>query len=278
MSRRPAVPDSIRAAYESTDAYDVRARTHELYSVAEGSWPEWLLQQAPRNGIRSVLDVGCGTGGFLRQLAAASIGDRWLGIDQSEAMVKKAQVLADEAGQPIEYRLGDILAPPSEGERFDLVCACHMLYHVSDIALAVRNCRDLLTPQGTFLATTNSRHTMEPYSQAVWSEVQARLPHLTIQAAPDHSRFNLEDGAEYLLPSFDRIELRVRRDAFRFAEAAPWADYLKSGRDLRMAPGHTEEDWRQAVQVIDEVAQAQLADGPLIVPKAAGVFLCRGSA
>jgi len=278
MSRKPAIPDSVRAAYESTDAYDIRARTHALYSVAEGSWPEWLLQQVPREGVRSVLDVGCGTGGFLRQLASAGIGDRLVGIDQSEAMVKKAQALATEAGLPIEYRVGDILDPLHEEGGFDLVCACHMLYHVSDIALAVRNCRALLSPQGTFLATTNSRHTMEPYSQAVWSEVRARLLNISLDPAPDHLRFSLENGAEYLLSSFDHIELRVRRDAFRFTDAAPWADYLKSGRDLHLSPGHSEEDWQQVAQAIDEVAQTQLAGGPLVVPKAAGVFLCRAPA
>jgi len=32
---------------------------------------------------------------------------------------------------------------------------------------------------------------------------------------------------------------------------------------------------RQVAEVINEVAQAQLAEGVLIVPKAAGVFLCR---
>jgi len=275
MGEKAAIPESIRAAYDTTGEYDVRVRTHALYSVAEGSWPEWLLQQVPREGVRSVLDVGCGPGALLRQLASVGIGDRWVGIDQSEAMVEKAQALADEAGLPIEYRLGDILSPPRGEERFDLVCACHMLYHVSDIALAVRNCRDLLSPQGTFLATTNSRETMEPYCRAVWSAVQARLPHLRSNLTPDHVRFSLENGAEHLVPSFDQMELRVRRDAFRFTEAAPWADYLKSGRDLRMPPDHTEKDWQQVCAVIDEVTQEQLADGPLIVPKTAGVFLCR---
>jgi SAM-dependent methyltransferase len=274
MNRKPGVPDSVQAAYESTDSYDVRARTHALYSVAQGSWQDWLLQQVPREGVRSVLDVGCGPGALLRELASAGIGERWLGIDQSEAMVRKARALADEAGLPIEYRLGDILDPPHEEERFDLVCACHMLYHVFDIALAVRNCRDLLAHQGTFLATTNSRHTMEQ-SQTVWSEVKARLPHIGLDPAPDHLRFALENAAQYLLPSFDHIELRVRRDAFRFTDAAPWTAYLKSGRELHLPPGHSEEDWRQVAQAIDDAVQAQLADGPLIVPKAAGVFLCR---
>jgi SAM-dependent methyltransferase len=274
MSDRAETTDSVRAAYESTAAYDVRVRTHELYSIVTPSWAEWLMEQVPRAGVHTVLDVGCGTGGLLRRIASAGIGDRWIGIDQSEAMVHNAQALADEAGLTIEYRVRDILDPPNERESFDLICACHMLYHVPDITGAVSHCSRLLSPQGTFLATTNSRYTMSPHSRAVWSAVQERLPHIKLHPNPG-SRFNLENGAEYLVPSFDWIELRVRRDAFRFTEAGPWAAYLKSGRDLEMPAGHTEEDWQQAAQVIDEVVYAQLADGLLIVPKVAGVFLCR---
>ncbi len=275
MGETAGIPGSIRAAYVNTASYDVRIRTHALYSVVKQSWSEWLLAQVPRTSVHTVLDVGCGTGGLLRQLAAEGIGERWLGFDQSEAMVQRAQALADEAGRDINYRLGDILAPPCEGARFDLVFACHMLYHVSDMSGAVRNCSQLLSPQGTFLATTNSRYTMHPYYQEVWSLVQERLPHIRFNPEPDHLRFNLENGAEYLVPSFDCIELRVRRDAFRFSEATPWADYLKSGRELRMAEGHTEEDWQQVSQVIDEVVKTQFTDGEIVVPKAAGVFLCR---
>ncbi len=274
MGDEAGIPDSVRAAYESTADYDVRVRTHELYSVAKQSWSEWLMQQVPRAGVRAVLDVGCGTGAFLRQLAAAGIGERWLGIDQSEAMVQRAQVLADEAGLAIEYRRGDILDSPRGAERFDLVCACHMLYHVSDITGALRRCSQLLSPQGTFLATTNSRLTMHPHFHAVFSAVQERLPRIKLNTRHG-SRFTLENGADYLVPSFNSIEIRVRRDAFRFVEPAPWADYLQSGRELDMPVGHTEEDWRQVAQAIDEVVRAQFADGALTVLKVAGVFLCR---
>ncbi len=274
MDNAAGISSSVRVAYEKTTDYDVRVRTHELYSVATPNWSEWLLQQVPREGVRAVLDIGCGTGGLLRQLAAAGIGERWVGIDQSEAMAQKARALADETGLGIEYRQGDINNLPYEQERFDLICACHMLYHVPDITEAVRHCGRLLSPQGTFLATTNSRKTMSPHFQAVWSTVLERLPRIKLNPDPGFLRFTLENGAEHLVPSFDHIEVRVRRDAFRFTETAPWADYLKSGRSLEMPTGHTEEDWHQVVQVIDDVVKAQFTEDSLTVPKTAGVFLC----
>jgi SAM-dependent methyltransferase len=271
------VSDSVRAAYETTDDYEVRARTHDLYSVAQPSWLEWLVAQLPRELVRAVLDLGCGTGGILRMIAAAGIGERWVGVDQSEAMVQKAQALADEAGLSIEFRQGDILDPPSDGERFDLICACHMLYHVPDIDAALANCARFLAPGGTLVATTNSRDTMNPYDKQIWSALKERFPRVRHDAAA-HVRFSLENGAESLLRHFDRIDLRVRRDALRFPSPEPWAAYLKSCRHLAMPQDHTDEEWAQVSAMIDDLARKQFTGDELIVPKVAGVFLCRGAA
>ena len=268
--------DSVRAAYETTDDYEVRVRTHERHSVAEGSWSEWLVAQLPREGVRAVLDVGCGTGGILRMIAAAGIGDRWVGLDQSDAMVQKAQRLADEAGLSIEFRQGDILDPPRDEERFDLICACHMLYHVADLDATLSNCTRLLAPGGTFVATTNSRDTMAPYDRDAWRALKERFPQIRHDAAA-HVRFSLENGAEFLLRHFDRIELRVRRDALRFPSPEPWAAYLKSCRHLAMPEDHTDDEWAEVAAMIDHLAREQFAGGELIVPKLAGAFLCTGS-
>lgn len=268
--------DSVQAAYETTDDYEVRARTHDLYSVAEGSWQEWLIAQLAREGVHAVLDVGCGTGGILRMIAAAGIGECWVGVDQSEAMVHKAQHLADEAGLSIEFRQGDILDPPRDDERFDLICACHMLYHVPDIDAAIARCAQRLAPGGTFVATTNSRDTMNPYDEQIWSALKERFPRVRHDAA-SHVRFSLENGAEFLLPHLDRVELRVRRDALRFPSPEPWAAYLKSCRRLAMPAGHTDEEWAEVANVIDHLAREQFTGGELVVPKAGGVFLCRGA-
>jgi len=276
MGEETQMSDSVQAAYETTDDYEVRTRTHELYSVAEGSWQEWLVAQLPRTGVRTVLDVGCGTGGILRMIAAAGIGERWVGLDQSDAMVQKAQSLADEAGLALEFRPGDILDPPRGDEPFDLICACHMLYHVPDIDAAIARCAQRVAPGGTFVATTNSRDTMEPHFTDVRSALAERFPDINIEPSPDRL-FSLENGAEFLLRHFDRIELRVRRDAFRFPSPEPWAAYIKSGRHLMLAKGHTDEEWAEVARMIDDLAREQFAGGPLVVPKLAGMFLCTGA-
>ncbi len=267
--------DSVKAAYQTTGDYDVRVETHARYSVAEGSWPEWLVAQLPREGVRAVLDLGCGTGGILRLIAEAGVGERWLGVDQSEGMVETARALSREAGLDIEFRQGDILDPPRDDERFDLVCACHMLYHVPDIDAALANCARLLAACGTFVATTNSRDTMNPYDNDAWRAVRERYPRLRPDSGA-HAGFSLENGAEFLVPHFDRVEIRVRRDALRFPSPEPWAAYLKSCRHLVMPEDHTDEEWAEVAAMLDDIARKQFTGDELIVPKVAGMLVCGG--
>ncbi len=274
MSTTGDLKGAVEAAYQTTDAYEVRQRTHDLYGVGAQSFAEWLVEQSPREGVRKVLDLGCGTGAFLRRLAGAGVGKSWCGMDQSEAMVNKARQLSAEEGSNIEFRRGDILSPPFPEGGFDLVCACHMLYHVSDIGEAVRQCARLLAPGGAFLATTNSRETMAPYDREVWEAVHGRFPQVRRDVAV-HARFSLENGAEFMVRHFDSVALRVRRDALRFPDPAPWAAYHKSCRDLVMPPDHKDEEWAEVADVIDRVVEEQFAGGELVVPKVAGVFLCR---
>jgi SAM-dependent methyltransferase len=188
-------------------------------------------------------------------------------------MVQKAQAFAEEAGLCIEFREGDVLDPPRGDERFDLICACHMLYHVADLDATLSNCARLLAPGGTFVATTNSRDTMDPHFEEARSALAERFPQIKIEPSPNR-RFSLENGAEFLLRHFDRIELRVRRDAFRFPSPEPWAAYLKSGRHLDMPADHTDEEWADVSAMIDRIAEEQFAGGDLVVPKVAGMFLC----
>jgi ubiquinone/menaquinone biosynthesis C-methylase UbiE len=60
--------------------------------------------------------------------------------------------------------VADVQALPLESASEDVVLATHMLYHVLDIAEAVREIRRVLRPGGVFLAVTNAEdHTRELY-------------------------------------------------------------------------------------------------------------------
>ena len=71
---------------------------------------------------RSVLDVGCGTGGTTRAVARRLGGrGRAVGIDISEPMIASARARAGQEDTPAEFIRGDAQDYPFEPERFDMI-------------------------------------------------------------------------------------------------------------------------------------------------------------
>lgn len=105
---------------------------------------------------RSILELGCGTGRILSELAKrlrspalGSAEPRLVGVDGSAGMLNVAA--AGDAS--IEWLLGDIRTPPVDG-RFDLVFCCfNTLQHLledSDVIDAFSAARDRLSDTGRY--------------------------------------------------------------------------------------------------------------------------------
>lgn len=86
------------------------------------------------HGIKSVLDVGSGTGRALRYLKARHPGVRFVGIEPVEAL----RNIGHDAGlSPEELKDGDVNALAASDGEFDLVCEFAVLHHVPKPELAV---------------------------------------------------------------------------------------------------------------------------------------------
>jgi len=118
-----------RAAEEETDAGRV-ARLEEHLGPFEG---------------RSLLNVGCGTGGF--NVAAARAGARGVGIDASLEAVRlcglrralvEGGTYAAAAAEALPFRAGS----------FDLVTCISTVEHVADVAASLREMVRVLKPGG----------------------------------------------------------------------------------------------------------------------------------
>ena len=85
------------------------------------------------HGIKSVLDVGSGTGRALRYLKARHPGVRFVGIEPVEALRK----VGHAAGlTPAELKDGDINHLDAMDGEFDLVCEFAVLHHGPQPAIA----------------------------------------------------------------------------------------------------------------------------------------------
>ncbi len=107
-----------------------------------------------------VADLGAGEG-TLSQLLARS-AEKVIAIDNSEKMVEFGSNVARENGfTNLEYRLGDIEAPPIESNSIELAILSQALHHASSPILALQAAHKILKPGGKILILDLLAHNFE---------------------------------------------------------------------------------------------------------------------
>ncbi|MFF4353317.1 class I SAM-dependent methyltransferase [Streptomyces sp. NPDC001530] len=145
-----------------------------------------------------VVDVGCGNGKFTQRLREDRPDLALLALDIAPGIL---------AGVPGPVAVADAPRLPLATGSVDAVLAMHMLYHVPDIAHALRELSRVVTRDGLALASTNS------------ARDKAELDDLWQRAAGDvlgtgrgparislSARFSLEKAPAFLGEEFGQVE------------------------------------------------------------------------
>ncbi|MEV6599311.1 class I SAM-dependent methyltransferase [Actinoplanes sp. NPDC051346] len=154
--------------YLSLEPLTTRIQTHRRYSEFPDDVEGAVLRALPRSVETDLLDVGCGTGAFLRTLTRRGHRGRLAGLDTSPAA---AHALREVAG--VTAVLGSVMGAPFGSASFDVVTARHMLYHVPDVRMGLAECRRILRPRGTFAAVVNHPDVTPRVSELVAGVVSA---------------------------------------------------------------------------------------------------------
>jgi SAM-dependent methyltransferase len=139
-------------------------------------------------GTGTALDVGCGTGGFARRLAAA--GMYVDGLDASGVMIEAARATGSPGPGKVEYRHADITAGPLTEGHYDFISCIASLHHVP--FETVESLRDALTPGGV-LAVLGLAKPSRPADYALWL---AAAPINLLARAIVHTGERLNGGPE----------------------------------------------------------------------------------
>jgi len=128
------------------------ATRNRLLERARTSPMEFFAPLALRPGL-DVLDVGCGTGDFLRLLAPIVSPGTAVGVDLSETMIAEAHQRSAENVGNLSFRVGSVLELPFPAESFDRVIATQLLLHVPDPQRALVEIKRVLAPSGVVSIT-----------------------------------------------------------------------------------------------------------------------------
>jgi len=123
---------------------------------------------------RKILDVGCGTGYFAREMARR--GALVTGIDISQGMLAHATQLESRDALGIRYVTGDAahLDEHIGDDRFDLVTSCLALQDMPDIWKVLRAVHDALENGGRLVASIAHPCTDTPFRRWAKDESGAR--------------------------------------------------------------------------------------------------------
>ncbi|MEM7531315.1 MAG: class I SAM-dependent methyltransferase, partial [Chloroflexota bacterium] len=214
-----------------------------------------------------VLECGCGPGWLWQTSANLSRIPTHCTItltDLSPGMVAEAQSVL--ASHSVDFRFQDanIEELPFEDNRFDVVTANHMLYHVPSIPKAIAEVRRVLKPDGRFVAVTNGaghlRELKDMAAHLVPNDSWVRMGPLP---------FSLENGQSLIGEQFDHLELhRVEGDALHVIEIEPIIAYILSSSENRAMATETR------LQELVARLEAQLAtDDYIYIGKDVGLFV-----
>src|SRR5712691_5525088 len=146
--------------YDATDipmAYD-RGRDHgpEVLDL----WMNVVASHLRGQRIKTILDLGCGTGRFSEALAVRFDAEV-IGIDPSEKMLEQAKRKRSDRG--IRYEPGRGESIPLPNNSVDLIFMSMIFHHFDNPTLATRECRRVLRKGATGFLRAGTRERISSY-------------------------------------------------------------------------------------------------------------------
>ncbi len=152
-ARAEAAADYFRRNAESWD------RLRSLH-VDDGEVERAVGRLLPKRGIRTLLDIGTGTGRMLELLGRRA--DRSLGIDLSREMLAIARAHLDRAGLAnCRVRQADLYQLPLDDASVDVATIHQVLHFLDRPAAAVAEAGRVLAPGGKLLIVDFAPHDLE---------------------------------------------------------------------------------------------------------------------
>lgn len=111
-----------------------------------------------------VLDVGCGKGRYIKNLAKAFPNNNYYAVDISSSVMKYFDV------ERCEKATGSLTDIPYENDLFDIIYTCEALEHAVDIASAVREMVRCTKPGGKIIIVDKNKKALGRIAIGTWEQ------------------------------------------------------------------------------------------------------------
>lgn len=242
--------ESTAASYNK--ARDLPPETFRL-------WMNVVLSSVPKEAIRKILDLGCGTGAWAVPLRDA-FESRVIGIDPSSAMLNSASSMEL---QGVEWKLGTAESIPAESQDFDLVWLSAVIHHFPQPLVALQEIGRVLRPNG-FLVIRNA--TKELIDRVEW------LKYFPDAVLIDKRRLLFED--ELLdLAKRENFEL-VSKSTVTAVVASLYSAYYEkvAGRALSALKMISDEAFDKGLTRMQEEVKKRFDDSPVFESHGCFIF------
>jgi len=270
--------DFLRGAQYKTDANLAARQSIYAYQHPRVDLAARVLDLAAPAPSDTIVDVGCGNGMYLEELARRGFCGRVLGVDLSLGMLAVARQrlsgmskAADGGAQADSTEPGarvvalanaEATALPLRDGVAGLALAAHMLYHVPDPAQALRELRRVTRPGGRVVIVLNGAGHLHQLRAAV-----AAARGGDVKAMGE--RVTLDDGESLARSIFPNVTRHDFVAELRVPAPGPIADYVRSmsGTSQEADPDH----------VVETVAATfpSTTDGHYTITSHSGCLVCQ---
>ncbi|UTE76674.1 class I SAM-dependent methyltransferase [Rossellomorea sp. KS-H15a] len=115
----------------------------------------WTIGNLQLQENERILEIGCGAGFAMKQIASLNGGHNVTGLDVSETLLQSAAVRNKKAIRQNQMALvhGSVEEMPIPNEEFTFVFSIHSVYFWEDLSKSLKEIERVLSPGGTVLIT-----------------------------------------------------------------------------------------------------------------------------
>jgi ubiquinone/menaquinone biosynthesis C-methylase UbiE len=203
-------------------------------------WLETIGRHLPKDSIKIIVDLGCGTGRFGKPLSDY-FSAQVIGIDPSTKMIGTARESISSAA--VEFVQGAAEEIPLADGHADLLFLSMVLHHIQNKEKAVREFARVLKPNGFLCIRTSTKEALNSY---IWLRFFPRARQIELERIPSRdSILEILQIHEFKLCAHDILQQYYAKDLKEYFDKLS----LRGISSLQMIP---DDEFKQGLRNFEQ--------------------------